>query len=60
MQKEPFRTLPIAIANFQGEHLTEWGLVFAATMIALIPVLIVFGVFQRYFVQGISTTGLKG
>jgi ABC-type glycerol-3-phosphate transport system permease component len=60
MQKEPFRTLPIAIANFQGEHLTEWGLVFAATMIALIPVLIVFGVFQRHFVQGISTTGLKG
>jgi multiple sugar transport system permease protein len=60
MQKESFRTLPIAIANFQGEHLTEWGLVFAATMIALIPVLIVFGVFQRHFVQGISTTGLKG
>jgi multiple sugar transport system permease protein len=59
-QKETFRTLPIAIANFQGEHLTEWGLVFAATMIALIPVLIVFGVFQRHFVQGISTTGLKG
>jgi multiple sugar transport system permease protein len=54
------RTLPIAIALFQSQHLTQWGLVFAASIIALIPVLIVFIIFQRYFVQGISTTGLKG
>jgi ABC-type glycerol-3-phosphate transport system permease component len=60
MQKETVRTLPIAIANFQGEHLTEWGLVFAATIIALIPVILVFAFFQRYFIQGISTTGMKG
>jgi len=60
MQKEPYRTLPIAIANFQGEHLTQWGLVFAATIVALIPIIVIFAVFQRYFVQGISTTGLKG
>lgn len=60
MQKESVRTLPIAIANFQGEHLTEWGLVFAATIIALIPVLLLFAFFQRYFIQGISTTGMKG
>jgi multiple sugar transport system permease protein len=54
------RTLPIGIAFFQSEHLTEWGQVFAASLIALVPVLIIFIVFQRYFVQGISTTGLKG
>ncbi|MGD0707976.1 MAG: carbohydrate ABC transporter permease [Anaerolineaceae bacterium] len=54
------RTLPIGIAFFQSEHLTEWGQVFAASLIALVPVLIIFVVFQRYFVQGISTTGLKG
>jgi multiple sugar transport system permease protein len=54
------RTLPIGIALFQTEHLTEWGQVFAASLVALTPVLIIFIIFQRYFVQGISTTGLKG
>jgi multiple sugar transport system permease protein len=54
------RTLPIAIALFQGQHLTEWGQVFAASIVALIPILIVFVVFQRYFIQGIATTGMKG
>jgi len=54
------RTLPIAIALFQSEHLTEWGQVFAASLVALVPVLIIFIIFQRHFVQGISTTGLKG
>lgn len=54
------RTLPIGIALFQSEHLTEWGQVFAASLIALVPVLIIFIIFQRHFVQGISTTGIKG
>jgi multiple sugar transport system permease protein len=54
------RTLPIAIALFQGQHLTEWGQVFAASIFALIPVVIVFVIFQRYFIRGIATTGLKG
>jgi multiple sugar transport system permease protein len=54
------RTLPVAIALFQSQHLTEWGQVFAASIVALIPVVIVFALFQRYFIRGISTTGLKG
>ena len=54
------RTLPIGIALFQSAHLTEWGQVFAASLVALVPVVIIFLIFQRYFVQGISTTGIKG
>jgi len=54
------RTLPIAIALFQSQHLTEWGQVFAASIVALIPIVVVFSAFQRYFIRGISTTGLKG
>jgi multiple sugar transport system permease protein len=53
-------TLPLAIATFQGQHSTQWGLVFAASMIAVIPVIIVFIVFQRYFVQGLTTGAVKG
>jgi ABC-type glycerol-3-phosphate transport system permease component len=54
------RTLPLAIALFQGENATQWGLVFAASLIAVVPVIIVFLVFQRYFVQGLAAGALKG
>ncbi|GAA4162173.1 carbohydrate ABC transporter permease [Gryllotalpicola daejeonensis] len=53
------RTLPIAIALFQGQHSTSWGLVFAASMIAIIPVLIVYIVFQRHFVAGLAAGAVK-
>jgi len=54
------RTLPIAIALFQSQHLTEWGQVFAASIMGIIPVVIVFAVFQKHFIRGISTSGIKG
>jgi multiple sugar transport system permease protein len=54
------RTLPIAIRLFQGANATQWGLVFAASVIAIIPVIAVFLVFQRYFVQGLTTGAVKG
>jgi ABC-type glycerol-3-phosphate transport system permease component len=53
------RTLPIAIALFQGQHSTSWGLVFAASLLAIIPVLIVYIVFQRYFVAGLTSGAIK-
>ncbi len=54
------RTLPIAIATFQGQHGTEWGLVFAASLIAAVPVIIVYTSLQRYFVGGLTTGAFKG
>jgi ABC-type glycerol-3-phosphate transport system permease component len=54
------RTLPIAIALFQGQHTTSWGLVFAASLIAILPVLGIFVTFQRQFVSGIASGALKG
>jgi multiple sugar transport system permease protein len=53
------RTLPIAIALFQGQHSTSWGLVFAASLIAIVPVLLVYILFQRNFVAGLTTGALK-
>jgi multiple sugar transport system permease protein len=52
-------TLPIAIALFQGQHETSWGLVFAASAIAIGPVIVLFAAFQRQFVSGIATGALK-
>ena len=54
------RTLPLAIALFQGQHATSWGLVFAASAIAVGPVIALFVVFQRQFVSGLTTGALKG
>lgn len=53
------RTLPIAIALFQGQHSTSWGLVFAASIIALVPVIAIYLTFQRYFVAGLTTGAVK-
>lgn len=54
------RTLPIGIALFQGAHSTAWGLVFAASLIAITPVIVVFVLFQRHFVSGLQAGALKG
>lgn len=54
------RTLPIALRLFQAQHGTQWGLVFAASLIAIVPVIVVFVIFQKSFVKGISTGGIKG
>lgn len=54
------RTLPIAIALFHGQHATSWGLVFAASLIALVPIIIVFLITQKHFVEGLSTGAVKG
>lgn len=61
IKTESKRTLPIALQLFQGQHATNWGLVFAASIIAIIPIILIFIFFQKKFVQ--STTGegaLKG
>jgi multiple sugar transport system permease protein len=53
------RTLPIAITLFQGQHLTDWGLVFAASVIAVGPVITVFAIFQRQLISGLAAGALK-
>ncbi len=53
-------TLPIAIRSFQRANGTEWGLVFAASLIALVPVLVLFLALQRHFVQGAFAGATKG
>jgi len=54
------RTLPIALRLFQGQHATQWNLVFAASVIAIIPVIAIFIVFQRYFIKGLTSGAIKG
>ena len=53
-------TLPIGLAVFQNEYQTRYQMVMSVAMIAAIPVLIVFFVFQTRFIQGITLSGIKG
>ncbi|GHV52894.1 ABC transporter permease [Spirochaetia bacterium] len=54
------KTIPLGIRMFLGQYSTEYGLIMAASVVSLIPVFIVFLFFQRFFVEGIATSGLKG
>jgi len=54
------RTIPLGVRMFLGQYSTEYGLVMASSVVSLLPVFIVFLFFQRFFVQGIATSGLKG
>lgn len=53
-------TVSIALKQFlDSSSSSNWGAMFAMSVVSLVPVLIIFFMFQKYIVQGISTTGLK-
>lgn len=55
------RTLPIALKLFQGQNLNNWGLIFAASLIAVLPILIIYIVMQKKLIRGGAMDGmLKG
>ncbi len=53
------RTLPLGIAAFQGEHSNAWGLIFAGSTLAVIPVIIVYIAGQKQLISGITTGAVK-
>lgn len=57
---DSMRTLQLGLAYFQNSYTTQWGPLMAAATIATIPVLVVFFLAQKRFIQGITQTGIKG
>ena len=53
-------TIPLGLSYFQGAHRVKWPLLMAANVMSLLPMLLVFVGAQRYFVQSVASTGLKG
>ncbi|HET7580120.1 MAG TPA: carbohydrate ABC transporter permease [Bacillales bacterium] len=53
-------TFPIALMLFQGQHTTQWGQFFAASLIQTAPVVILFVIFQRHIVKGLLLGSIKG
>ncbi|MFC0561570.1 carbohydrate ABC transporter permease [Halalkalibacter alkalisediminis] len=61
IKDEAMRTLPIALMMFQGQHASNWSLVFAASIIAILPVIVIYIIFQKKFVKGGESEGaVKG
>jgi multiple sugar transport system permease protein len=59
LQKIEVRTLPIILTWFNSTHTGQGGLVMAATVLIILPILIVFLFFQRWIVQGFTMSGFK-
>lgn len=59
-QNEERYTLPVALALYStGQNSTQYGLLLAGATVVVIPVLAIFLIFQRRFIEGIATTGIK-
>ncbi len=54
------KTIQLGLSQYQGQYFTDWHLMMAATLLSCLPVLILYFIFQRGFVEGISSSGVKG
>jgi len=57
---DSMRTVQLALAMFRSMSVIQWDLLMAATLMVCLPVLLLFLYLQRYYVQGIVNTGIKG
>jgi len=60
LTKTELKTIQIGLRMFISQYSAEYGLIMAASVVALIPVLIVFLSLQRFFVEGVASSGIKG
>jgi multiple sugar transport system permease protein len=60
LQDESQHTIPLGLAFFQQVFTTLWPQLMAASVTAILPILILFVLFQRYFVAGVAASGVKG
>lgn len=60
INSQNLKTIQLGLRSFITEYSSEYSLIMAGSVVALIPVLIVFACLQKYFVEGIASTGLKG
>jgi len=53
-------TLSLALASFRGPYAGRWDFLMAASAVVTMPMVVVFFAFQRYFIEGVTLTGIKG
>lgn len=60
LNKQTQYTLSLGLQAFMGVHFVEWGPMMAASLIFTVPVVVLFFFAQKYFIEGITVTGIKG
>lgn len=60
LKSESKKTIQLGLKMFIGQYSSEYGLIMAGSVVSLIPVILVFLCLQKYFVEGVASTGLKG
>ena len=60
LTRDSVKTVQVGLRRFIQENTSQYHLIMAASMVSLIPVSIVFLALQKYFIEGIATSGLKG
>jgi multiple sugar transport system permease protein len=60
LQDQHKYTLPVGISAFVGVYKTNWPALMAASTIAILPIALIYVVFQRYFIAGVTSAGVKG
>jgi len=54
------QTIPLAVSNFVGSFLRRWDLILTSTLMAMLPIIIVFLILQKYIIKGIVDGAVKG
>ncbi len=60
LHSESLKTIQLGLRMFIQQYSADYALIMAASLVSLIPVIVLFLAFQRFFVEGIGTTGIKG
>lgn len=60
LQSDHLKTLSLGLYVFQGLQSTQWNYLMAASLVVMLPCLIIFFFFQRYFIEGTTVSGIKG
>ncbi len=60
LRTETKKTIQLGLKMFIGQYSAEYGLIMAGSVVSLVPVILVFLCLQKYFVEGVASTGLKG
>ena len=60
LRKKEMYTLPIAMQVFYGTYTTDIGLILAALLLAMLPILILYVFLQRYIIEGVTSGAVKG
>jgi multiple sugar transport system permease protein len=54
------KTIQLGLRMFVQQYSADYALIMAASLVSLIPVVILFLAFQRFFIEGVASTGIKG